>query len=66
MVRRFVAGDRQGKLQSNRGDAACRFRADRKFENPEWWERYYPIIYELVPISLGQVKSKAAKAKGEK
>ncbi len=64
MVRRFVAGNRQGELQSNWGETARQFRAERKFGSPEWWKRTYPVVYELVPISFEQVKSKAAKAKG--
>ena len=65
MVRRFVAGNRQGELQFNWGETARQFRANRKFETPKWWKRTFPIVYELVPISLEQVKSKAAAAKGE-
>ena len=64
MVRRFIAGNRQGELESNWGETARQFRADRELGSPEWWKRTFPIVYELVPISLGQVKPKAAKAKG--
>ena len=64
MVRRFVAGDRHGALQSMSGDTARQFRAGRKsYGSPEWWKRNFPIVYELVPISLEQVTPRAVEAK---
>lgn len=63
MTRRFVAGSRSGELQSMTAATARRFCARRK-SDPRWWEEKYPIIYELVPVSLEQVKSKAPKTKG--
>ena len=64
MTRRFVAGNRLGELQSMTGETARQFHVIRKCGSPGWWKSQYPIIYELVPISLDQVNPKAKEVKG--
>ncbi len=65
MKRRFVAGNRRGNLQSNKGDTARQIITERTEQRPikgkaGWWERNYPVIYELVPVSMDEL-IKAAK-----
>ena len=49
-VQRYILGDKQGTLQGTKAKGLRAFLKDRS-SNPEWVEKYYPVIYQLVPIS---------------
>ena len=64
-TKRYVSGTVAGSLQSNHGATARDTLRERKL-SPVFFARYYPIVYELVPVSADDLKPQkhAAKAAG--
>lgn len=60
MRERFVRGDSSGYLARGRARTAQQMLADKKMldETGSW---LYPVIYQLVPITLKELQAKAGK-----
>ena len=60
MTKRYVSGTVDGHFQSNCGASAGVIIEDRTRNAgaEAWFAKHYPVIYELVPVSLGQMAAK--------